>query len=95
MGENTDIQNQKQAYIAQSKKYAQENGFQLNPDKKTVERIVDGIFMNKEKHGEKYCPCRRISGNKAEDEKKICPCFWHKEEISKDGRCFCGLFVKK
>jgi ferredoxin-thioredoxin reductase catalytic subunit len=75
-------------------KYAKENGFLLNPNRKIVEGIVKGLFLNKEKHGEMYCPCRRISGNKEEDAKKICPCFWHKDEIAKDGRCFCGLFTK-
>lgn len=84
----------KEEFIEKSKKYAAENGFQLNPDEKTVERIVNGIFMNEEKYGEKYCPCRRVTGDKEEDAKKICPCFWHKDEIAKDGHCFCRLFVK-
>jgi len=95
MEENNDIQKQKQDFIEKSKEYAEQNGFQLNPDEKIVERIVNGIFMNEEKHGAKYCPCRRITGDKEEDAKKICPCFWHKDEIAKDGRCFCGLFIKK
>jgi len=84
----------KEEFIEQSKKYADGNGFRLNPDSKTVERIVNGIFMNEEKHGEKYCPCRRVAGNKKEDAQKICPCVWHKDEIAKDGHCFCKLFVK-
>ena len=74
--------------------YAKSNGFRLNPDKKTVERVVTGLFANEKKYGYKYCPCRRISGNKDEDSKKICPCAWHKEEIEKDGHCLCNLYVK-
>lgn len=74
--------------------YAQENGINLNPDEKTVDRIIDGLINNKEKHGERYCPCRRVTGNKEEDAKKICPCVWHKDEIAKDGHCFCRLYVK-
>ena len=74
--------------------YAKSNGFRLNPDKKTVERVVKGLFENQKKYGKKYCPCRRVSGNEEEDAKKICPCAFHKEEIEKDGHCFCNLFVK-
>lgn len=74
--------------------YAKANGFQLNPDKKTVEMVVSGLLKNEEKYGKKYCPCRRVSGNEAEDSKKICPCFWHKDEIKKDGYCFCNLYTK-
>jgi len=74
--------------------YAKNNGFQLNPDEKTVNRIIDGLLRNEEKYGEKYCPCRRVSGNAEEDSKKICPCFWHKDEIKKDGHCFCNLYIK-
>jgi thioredoxin len=74
--------------------HAKSNGFRLNPDKATVERVVKGLFANEKKYGFKYCPCRRISGNKDEDSKKICPCVWHKEEVEKDGHCLCNLYVK-
>ncbi len=74
--------------------YAKSNGFRLNPDKKTVERVVAGLFANEQKYGYKYCPCRRVTGDKEEDSKKICPCAWHKEEIEKDGHCICNLYVK-
>lgn len=87
-------QKSKDEFIKESDEYAKKNGFQLNPDKKNVERVVNGLFENEKKNGAKYCPCRRLSGNSQEDAKKICPCFWHKDEIAKDGRCFCGLFTK-
>ena len=74
--------------------YAKNNGFQLNPDKKTVERVINGLLGNEKKYGKKYCPCRRVSGDETEDSKKICPCFWHKDEIKKDGHCFCQLYTK-
>lgn len=80
--------------IAEYDAYAKASGFQLNPDRKVVERIVSGLLRNKEKYGEMYCPCRRVTGDKAEDAKKICACFWHKDEIAKDGHCFCNLYVK-
>ena len=80
--------------IESYKKYAEANGFKLNPDEKVVERLVKGLLENEKKYGDRYCPCRRISGNKEEDKPKICPCQWHQEEIERDGHCFCGLFIK-
>jgi ferredoxin-thioredoxin reductase catalytic chain len=75
-------------------RYAKENGFQLNPDKKAVERIIGGLLRNEKNLGKKYCPCRRLTGDKTEDSKKICPCVWHKDEIKNDGHCLCWLYVK-
>ncbi len=75
--------------------YAEKNGFRLNPDRATVERLVKGLLSNEEKYGARYCPCRTVSGNIEEDRPKICPCHWHKEEIEKMGHCHCMLFYKK
>ena len=69
--------------------------FKLNPDPKAVEKIMQGLENNKKKYGERYCPCRRVTGNKEEDKKIICPCIYREEELEKDGHCFCGLFYKK
>ena len=80
--------------IKECKKYAKENGFSLNSDQEAVERLVKGLLVNERKYGARYCPCRRVTGNLEEDRPKICPCFWHRQEIEKDGRCLCGLFVK-
>jgi len=80
--------------IKESEEYAKKNGFRLNPNREVVERISKGLLENEKKHGAKYCPCRRVGGSPEEDWPKICPCYWHKEEIEKDGKCFCGLFVK-
>jgi thioredoxin len=74
--------------------YAKANGFRLNPDKKSVDRVLSGLLQNEKKYGKKYCPCRRVTGDDQEDAKKICPCAFHKDEIAKDGHCFCNLFVK-
>ena len=74
--------------------YAQKEGFRLNPDRRIVEGIIKGLLRNEEKYGARYCPCRRVSGNQEEDQPKICPCQWHKEEIERDGHCFCRLFYK-
>ena len=77
-----------------SANYAEENGFKLNPDKEIVQRLMKGLLENEKKYGQRYCPCRRITGNKEVDAKSVCPCYYHRDEIEKDGRCLCGLFVK-
>jgi len=80
--------------IKEYEEYAEKNGFKLNPNREVVERLIKGMLENEKKFGERYCPCRRITGNKEEDKGKICPCHWHREEIERDGHCVCGLFVK-
>ncbi|MBA4320859.1 MAG: thioredoxin, partial [Flavobacterium sp.] len=76
--ENQNQNNEVEKLIREYEDYAKQNGFKLNPDRGAVERIVKGLLENEKKYGQKYCPCRRISGNLAEDEIKICPCHWHK-----------------
>jgi thioredoxin 1 len=80
--------------IREYEEYSLKNGFKLNPDKKIVEGIVKSLLDREKKFGDKYCPCRRITGDKEEDKKIICPCIYHKEEIEKDSFCLCRLFVK-
>jgi len=74
--------------------YAKTNGFQLNPDRAIARRVINGLLENEKKHGKKYCPCRRITGDHQEDDKKVCPCYYHKDEIKKDGHCLCRLYTK-
>ncbi len=80
--------------IKKYEEYAEENGFKLNPDSRIVDGTIKGLLAREKKFGEKYCPCRRVTGDKEEDKKIICPCVYHKEEIGKDGHCLCNLFVK-
>lgn len=80
--------------IKKYSEYAKKNGFRLNPDEKSVTRVINGLLENEKKKGKRYCPCRRLSGNLEDDAKKVCPCAYHKEEIAQDGRCYCGLFTK-
>lgn len=80
--------------IQEYEKYAKENGFQLNPDRKIVESVVKALIEREEKFGKRYCPCRRITESKERDRKIICPCIYHREEIEREGHCLCNLFVK-
>ncbi len=80
--------------IKQSEEYAKKQGFKLNPDREVVEGVAEGLLEREKKFGARYCPCRRVTGDKEQDQKIICPCVYHKEEIAKDGRCYCNLFVR-
>ncbi len=92
--ESGAIQEDPKKMIERLDNYAKSNGFRLNPEEKEVDRVVKGLLENEKKYGAKYCPCRRVTGNKEEDKQKICPCVWHRDELEKDGHCFCRLFVK-
>lgn len=82
--------------IEKSKEYADsQEGMQLNPDEKMVGIVAEGLLRNEKKHGKQYCPCRRVTGEKEEDEKIVCPCIYHKDEVAQDGHCHCRLFFKK
>jgi len=74
--------------------YARKVGIKLNPDKNIVKNIIKRLLINKEKHGEIYCPCRIITGDKNKDKEIICPCVFHRGEIELQGHCHCNLFVK-
>ena len=56
-------------------------GYELNPDKEYVEKILKGIYR---KDG--HCPCRLNV-----DDTTLCPC----DEFVEKQICKCNLFVKK
>lgn len=67
--------------------------YYFNPDSDTVDSILKATLKRREKYGEDYCPCRRVTGDKEKDKLIICPCVYHPDEIKKDGRCHCNLFT--
>ena len=80
--------------IKEYEEYAAKNGYKLNPDRETAERLIKGLLENEKKYGLRYCPCRIVSGNPEEDKSKICPCRFISKEIEEQGHCLCGLFIK-
>lgn len=72
-----------------SEKYAEANGFKLNPDKEILNKILDALLENEKKAGFRFCPC------KVHLKTNICPCVDHKKEIAQMGHCLCTLFWKK
>ena len=78
-----------------SEDYADEKGFRLQPDEGLLDTVLGGLIRNQEKHGEVYCPCRRITGDEEQDKKIVCPCIYHEQEVAEDGHCKCLLFFRK
>ncbi len=76
------------------RKYAEKQGFRLQPDEGHLNELINGLLENERKFGYRYCPCRAITGDRAQDARIICPCAYHRDEIRAMGHCFCGLFVK-
>ncbi len=77
-------------------KFTKNNDFILNPESAHVDAVADGILINDQKYGLKLCPCRLRDGSRKRDLELICPCNFKIQEVwQKQGRCWCGLFVKK
>lgn len=77
-------------------RFTEENDFMLNPDKSLVDMVIDGVLENEKEHGLKLCPCRLRDGTKQGDLELICPCNFKIQSVWKnEGRCWCGLFVKR
>lgn len=88
----------KEKFLEAIEKFTEKNEFQVNPDKEKVKMLLDGMFNNEQNHGLKYCPCRLITKDFAEDLKLVCPCNFLIHETYKDkedGECWCGLFVRR
>lgn len=81
-------------YLENCRKHAKEYFIQVNQNKKIVEKVLVGLFKNKKKYGEFYCPCRVVTGNKKKDKLITCPCVYHMGEIQLKEKCLCELFVK-
>jgi len=70
--------------------------FKLNPDRNMVNMVAEGVLGNEKKSGLKLCPCRVSDGTREGDLKLICPCnFKIHTTWSTQGRCWCGLFLKR
>ncbi len=94
----TDWQMNKEDFLKAIAAFAENNAFQVNPDKARVDMLLDGLFSNENNHGLKYCPCRLRTKDFEEDLKLVCPCNFRIHETYKDkddGECWCGLFIKR
>jgi len=94
----TEVKFDKEKFLEAIEKFTRNNEFQVNPDKEKVKMLLDGMFNNEQNHGLKYCPCRLITKDFADDLKLVCPCNFLIHETYKnkdDGECWCGLFVRR
>ena len=80
--------------IEEYKKYAESNGLKLFNNEIVVRRIIKQILIKEAIYGKRYCPCRMITESMKDNKENICPCSFMKDEIEKNGRCHCGLFIK-
>jgi ferredoxin-thioredoxin reductase catalytic subunit len=77
-----------------SDEYAKSVGIKLNPDKNAVNGVIKGLLFKKKKHGEIYCPCRVVTGDKLLFKKKkhgeiYCPCRVVTGDKEKDKEIIC------
>ena len=67
---------------------------QLNPDEERVKKVIGLMTMNFNEFGEYFCPCKQ--NHPLDPDKDVsCPCSELKDEVTKDGHCFCKLFHRK
>jgi ferredoxin-thioredoxin reductase catalytic subunit len=72
---------------------ARQGGYALNPDKARVAKVLGLMTENLVATGKPYCPCKQSDPlNPLAD--ATCPCPNWKEEIKRDGHCFCRLFYR-
>ncbi|MBR1369455.1 ferredoxin thioredoxin reductase [Methanocalculus chunghsingensis] len=86
------MQKMRAEILSWAQQYAEENGWVLNPDPVVLDAVIRGLVRNQMKKGERYCPCRIMTGEPEADTAIICPCRYHTDEIASDGHCHCNLF---
>ena len=78
--------------------FSEKNEFEVCPDQAKVDLLLDGLFVNEQCQGLKYCPCRLATKDFIEDLKLVCPCNFISHETyqgQKNGECWCGLFIRR
>ncbi len=76
-------------------RYLEGKDFHFNADSELVDGILAAMTKRREKFGDDYCPCRRVTGDAEKDRDIVCPCAFHLEELEKDGHCHCQLFTRE
>ena len=86
---------EREKMVASLTEHAKVKGLRLNPDKKELEAVLDGLYKNLEEKGFSFCPCRARTGDMKEDAEIICPCAFHLKEVEEQGNCLCRLYFRK
>jgi ferredoxin-thioredoxin reductase catalytic subunit len=70
-----------------------ELGYVLNPDIERTLKVSNLLARNFAEFGKYYCPCKQ--SHPLDPEKDVlCPCPTLREEVDKEGHCFCRLFFR-
>lgn len=76
--------------------FTQDKEYELNPDQEHLSLTLDGLLKNEKDTGLKYCPCQLRTDDFSYNITLLCPCnFTAQETYTGEGRCWCGLFVKR
>jgi ferredoxin-thioredoxin reductase catalytic subunit len=76
-------------------KFAESNGYHLNPDIEFTKNLIKSLLINQKRYGYWACPCRLASGDRDEDKDIICPCDYRDPDVEEFGACYCALYVSK
>jgi ferredoxin-thioredoxin reductase catalytic subunit len=69
-------------------------GYELNPDRARLEKVVGLMTMNNMKFDKYYCPCKQSHPLNPETD-LTCPCSTIDQEVAQEGHCFCKLFFRE
>lgn len=86
--------NTKEGMLEYCNKVSQKNQWILNKEQGTLDELLDGLIVNKNKHGYQSCPCRLASGNRELDRDLICPCDYAPLDVKDYGTCYCNLYMR-
>ena len=96
MKKNDEITtNEIEQLYSRLKKEAEQSGYHLHPDVEFTKELVNGLLINRKRHGYESCPCRLASGDKKEDIDIICPCDYRDPDLNDYDSCYCGLYVSR
>lgn len=76
-------------------KYAESNGYFLNPDDNFTKDLIKSLLINQKRYGYWACPCRLATGNRDKDSDIICPCIYRDPDVKEYGTCYCALYVSQ
>jgi ferredoxin-thioredoxin reductase catalytic subunit len=77
--------------IERARRVGEKLGLTLNPDTARTLKVATLLARNFAEHGRYYCPCKQSEPlDPAKD--VVCPCPTLREELARDGHCFCRLY---
>ncbi|NHJ01210.1 MAG: ferredoxin:thioredoxin reductase [Candidatus Heimdallarchaeota archaeon] len=89
MSDNKKALNDVKSYV---EKIAERNNWILNPDKETLQNLIEGLMVNINRYGYYNCPCRDSQEDRNLDKDIICPCRYSEPDIREFGHCYCALY---